>query len=48
MSQKQIVEKITHLQTQLERLKSFELGIRSTMVLSAFYSQRIKMYNSAL
>ncbi len=48
MSQIKIVEKITHLQTQLERLKNSEFGIRTTMILSAFYSNRIKKYNSTL
>ena len=48
MSQQQIVEKITHLQTQLKRLENSDFGIRTTMILSTFYSNRIKKYNSAL
>ncbi|WP_168194583.1 hypothetical protein [Antarcticibacterium arcticum] len=48
MAPEQLVKKITHLKEQLIRLESLKFGIRNTLVLSSFYTEKIKKYSSAL
>ncbi len=48
MSQEQLVAKITHLENQIKGLENFELSIKITFWLSAYYTRRINKYNSSL
>ena len=44
MEQQQLVEKITHLESQLKRLEQFEFSIRSTFAIASFLTRRINRY----
>jgi len=45
MRNQQLVDKITHLEAQLEKLESLELGIRNTFVFKKFYEKKINDYS---
>jgi len=46
MSPEKLVKKITHLEAQIKKLKSFEFGIQNTLTLAAYYTKRINKYQS--
>lgn len=49
MSQKQLVEKTHHLQTQLEKLKSdLNLTIQNKIAISKFYKKRLAHYREEM
>lgn len=47
MSQQQIVEKITHLEAQLQRLEQLEFGVRNTLAIAGYFNKRIARYREA-
>ena len=48
MEQKQLVEKITHLEDQLTKLENFEFGIRNTLAIAGFFKGKINQYRESL
>jgi len=48
MEEQQLVAKITHLENQLTRLKSFEFGIRNTKTIAGFFTGKINRYREQL
>ncbi|MDT0689347.1 hypothetical protein RM549_06090 [Salegentibacter sp. F188] len=48
MEQQQLVEKITHLETQLKQLENFQFGIRNTCAIAGFFSGKIARYREQM
>ena len=48
MEKQQIVEKITRLQNDLDKVLTLEMNIRSTFAVAGYYSRKIAEYKENL